>query len=213
MRRAFLVLLILTSSACRTARPDGSPHRPRDLHVSEQPVLRPFARAKNFVVEDSLTFRVLEGLDSLVVPAGFVTDFASIPSRAQSLISKLGPHLCPAIVHDYLYWEQTCTRAQADAIFLKMMHDMGTSWITRRLMYWAVSLFGQSAWEENARQRAEGLIRVIPSEARPMEPYETWAQYRRYLSTLNGFESHHPVISSGFCWYPKVKKTTAGGVL
>lgn len=210
MRRAFIFLMILASSACRTTKPGGPSPAPADLDVDEQPVLRPFARAKNFVVEDSITFRVLQGLDSIVVPAGFVSDFASIPGRAQGLINKLGPHLCPAIVHDYLYWTQTCTRSQSDAIFLRMMEDMGVPWLTRRLMYWAVVLFGQKSWDENTRLRAQGMKKVIPPEARPREPFETWAEYRSYLSTLNGNRSGAPVISSGFCWYPKVKKANGG---
>jgi len=152
---------------------------------------------------EPLVVRLNGGGDSLVVPSGFVTDFASIPRRLQGFIPKLGPHLCPAIVHDYLYAEQICTRAQADAIFLEMMKDLGVSLATRRMMYWSVRLFGGSPWEENRDRREAGLPRVVPPEARNIGAASTWSSYREYLLAVNGHYFPTPIVSPGFCEYPK----------
>lgn len=39
----------------------------------------------------------------ITVPAGFLTDLASVPAFARMLVGRVGPHLEAAIVHDWLY--------------------------------------------------------------------------------------------------------------
>jgi len=51
------------------------------------------------------------------VPAGFVTDFASTPRALWSVIPPTGRYQLAAVVHDFLYWDQGCTREQADTVF------------------------------------------------------------------------------------------------
>ena len=110
MRRALLFLPVLTCTACSSTG-SKSAGRPRPgVKIKKQPSLRPFSRAGYWVLVEPLVVRVGEGPGSLVVPAGFVTDFASIPGRLQGLVFKLGPHPCPAITHDYPYWKQLYTR-------------------------------------------------------------------------------------------------------
>lgn len=46
----------------------------------DPPWVQPFADAHNWVLHRSMVYRILTSTDSLVVPAGFVTDFASIPA-------------------------------------------------------------------------------------------------------------------------------------
>jgi hypothetical protein len=177
---------------------------PTSFHVAEQPAIRPFAEGQHFILIQPFVVHFGEGADSLAIPAGFVTDFASIPQIAQSLISKLGPHIRAAIVHDYLYWSQCCSRHEADAIFGKMMKDLGVSLLTRKALYFAVANFGREAWHQNAQDRADGLPRVVPPDARDIGPYETWAQYRIYLQSLGENGDLEPVITPGFCMCPKM---------
>jgi hypothetical protein len=92
-------------------------------------------------------------------------------------------------------------------IFSKMMKDVGVSWFTRKAMYFAVANFGRKAWHENAQQRAAGLPRVVPPEAREIGPYETWAGYRAYLRSLGKGISDEPVITPGFCTCTRVAST------
>ena len=61
------------------------------------------------------------------------------------------------MVHDYCYWEQTISRKEADAVILEGMKDMGVCWVTRKLIYWALRLFGWIAWCKNQREKAAGL--------------------------------------------------------
>ena len=82
-----------------------------------------------------------ESFPSLVtVPAGFVTDLASIPRIARLAIPKNGRHRKAAVIHDYLCrLGLNFSRRLADRIFLEAMKVCGVSAIQRRLMYWAVA--------------------------------------------------------------------------
>src|SRR3954467_11062877 len=51
-----------------------------------------------------------------------------------------------AVVHDYLYWTQGCTRAQADRILLLAMEDNGVSAATRQIIYRGVRAGGDTPW-------------------------------------------------------------------
>jgi hypothetical protein len=155
---------------------------------------------------EPLVVRFRETGDSLAVPAGLISDFASIPDVLQSVVSKLGPYNLAAIVHDYLYATQICSRHQADGIFFRMLRDVGTPRGTRRAMYIAVTNFGGRAWEENARLRAEGFVRVAPQQAREPWTYETRAQFQSYLQTLEYSGDSEPVVSPGFCTCTKPTK-------
>lgn len=89
---------------------------------------------------------------AITVPAGFVTDLASIPRLLHPLIPVNGRHRAAAIVHDYLYASQTTSRAEADAIFLEAMASCGVRWSQRWAMYAAVRIGGWLAWNDRKEQ-------------------------------------------------------------
>lgn len=79
---------------------------------------------------------------TITVPAGFETDFASVP-RLPIVFMLVGDkaHL-PAVVHDYLYRYAVVQRKVADKVFLEAMKVCGI-WAWRRYpMFCAVRLFG-----------------------------------------------------------------------
>lgn len=84
------------------------------------------------------------------IPAGYVTDGASIPKLLWSFFGSpfTGNYIEGAIIHDYLYWLAICkkqpigTRKEADDIFLNTMIYYGTSELEARVKYRAVRLFG-----------------------------------------------------------------------
>lgn len=89
------------------------------------------------------------------VPAGFYTDFASIPRLFYLTTPPTGRYDMAAVVHDYLYYAQMTTRAQADRVFLDAMRDSRVGWYTRTKMYWAVRAFGGRAWRRYAQDKAD----------------------------------------------------------
>ncbi len=99
---------------------------------------------------------VLPGGEQLVVPAGFVSDFASVPAAAHWYLDDEAPEiLYPALVHDWLYAQQGAvaprafTRAECDDIFRHLMLACGArpaqAWIAHR----AVRLCGASHWQKD----------------------------------------------------------------
>lgn len=70
----------------------------------------------------------------ITVPAGFRTDFASVPRAPLAWLAAGGCADYAAVVHDYLL-EQGYKRARADAVFLEAMEDTGVVGWRRTLMH------------------------------------------------------------------------------
>lgn len=83
----------------------------------------------------------------VVVPAGFVTDLASIP-RLPFFYMMLGDSIQePAVIHDYLYSTGILSRKDADNVLLEAMEVTGISWFKRHLIYWGVRIGGNSSYD------------------------------------------------------------------
>lgn len=94
----------------------------------------------------------------IIVPALFKTDLASIPRLGRWLFKGHGKYTLAAIVHDWLYarkgriellggGEWRYTRAEADAVFLHALAELGVSLPSRYTMYSAVRAGGWVAWQ------------------------------------------------------------------
>lgn len=152
--------------------------------VQQPPTLIPFDDGEYWVLGNDLVFPIRDTGQRIVVPRGFVTDFASVPRIFWTFFPKHGEYTRAAIVHDFLYWEQRCNREQADELFDIVMEDSDVDSTSRFTIYAAVRVWGSSAWEENAEARAKGYIRVIP-EAYINFPVKThWVDYREFLHQM-----------------------------
>lgn len=80
------------------------------------------------------------------IPAGFVTDFASVPQIFWNIIPPIGDYAKAAVLHDYLYRFHVFARAQCDAYLLDGMKELGTPLWKRLTIYWNVRAFGFIAW-------------------------------------------------------------------
>lgn len=95
-----------------------------------------------------------EGSDNKIkVPAGFLTDFASVPRIFWMIYPPDGQYTQAAVLHDYLYNIQDRPRATADAIFLEAMKVLGVPLLRRRIIYRAVRIFGWIPWNNGARKK------------------------------------------------------------
>lgn len=120
--------------------------------------------------------------DKLVIPVGFVTDFASIPSFLWWFIQPFGRHALAAVIHDYLYaLKQPQSRRYADHIFNAAMKESNVPGFRRRVMYVAVRLFGGKAFRKNS-----DLVFVNPEYGDPVQPPEgafapiSWTPWKEY---------------------------------
>jgi len=91
--------------------------------------------------------------DLYAVPAGYVTDFASIPAAAKLLFPPFGDWAEAAIVHDWIYDVGAVGgRERADQVFKTAMAEMGVGKVRKTLMYWAVRAGGSGAYKDAGRR-------------------------------------------------------------
>jgi len=147
------------------------------------PVLTPFADNQQWMLVKDFIYVMGSTRVAITVPKGFVTDFASIPQAFWTLgFSPNGKYSRAAIVHDFLYWSQGCTRLEADNILLIAMKESAVPPTTRDAIYQGVRLGGGSAWDTNAAARARGLPRVVPKDSMDFGPLDLWEGYQRRLA-------------------------------
>jgi hypothetical protein len=173
------------------------------LTEGQQPItpvdFRPFSDGQHWIVKEPLTYIVGKSKESVTVPIGFVTDMASIPPALQSVIQQNGSYLLPAVVHDYLYWKQTCTRPQADGIMMLAMIEQNVSLVHRTAIFEAVRAAGSFAWEANAKERSARLPRIIPATHLRIPPNTSWLTYRQQLVQGKVIEGADTQIAQSFC--------------
>jgi Protein of unknown function (DUF1353) len=153
---------------------------------AQQPIravpMTPFADGMDSVLTADLRYQIGTSTFVVVVPLGFVTDFASTPRALWTVLPPFGNYQLAAIVHDFLYWDQGCTREQADALLRAAMAESRVDPVKRDVVWQAVRRFGQKAWDENARAKTAGQPRIIPAANIVLQPLMTWLEYRAQLA-------------------------------
>ena len=118
----------------------------------------------NYIVAEPyrVTFRVDRSPWSLTVPAGLITDLASVPRWARRVVDRVGPHLEAAIVHDWLYiaWQDLSNgeplrqdRDFADAVFLAGMKAAKVKKMQQLMIYRTVRAFGWPMYRDRNEER------------------------------------------------------------
>lgn len=74
------------------------------------------------------------------IPAGFITDLATIPAIFRWLLAPYGKYTKAAILHDYLVRDHIVSLADADGIFRRAMRELNVSFLRRWLMWAAVRI-------------------------------------------------------------------------
>lgn len=120
---------------------------------------------------------VLGGPERVLIPAGFITDFASIPRMLWPVLPPTGQYGKAAVIHDWLYQHRTVEvypsttvmgaplvqsntiptmrlvdRGEADHILLEGMQALKVGWFTRSTIYSGVRTGGWHSWN---RYRSE----------------------------------------------------------
>jgi hypothetical protein len=123
-----------------------------------------------------------DDVQTVTVPVGFVTDFASIPRIFWTALKPDGIYAWAAVVHDYMYWTQTTSKEVADKTLLYAMEDFAIPTLTKNAIYQAVHLFGGGSWKENAHLKATGEKRIL--KRYPPKPTITWDEWRKDSSNF-----------------------------
>ena len=145
------------------------------------------ADGKYWVLKEPLEYEQPKTKQKFVVPKGFVTDFASIPRPFWVAFPPCGRYAPAAVVHDYLYWFQpaTCDRLCADTLLLVAMEESGVDAFSRNAIFAGVRVGGQSSWDQNARDKASGSIRLVPEKFLDFGPNDTWKIIERRIRSAS----------------------------
>jgi hypothetical protein len=199
--RARVAELQSAINASTAGAPISTSHFP--IEPPPAPFVHAFADGGNWMLQSSLIHEIgKDGRYVVIVPRGFVTDFASIPQVVQVLrgvrptTERYG---VAAVVHDYLYWRQDCTREQSDRIMAIAMKEAGVSLLERTLIYEAVRQFGQTAWDGNRSARQAGLIRTVAPPNDEVPPTGTWDEYREWLRATRAKQGIEYPIHQTIC--------------
>lgn len=92
---------------------------------------------------------------TITVPAGFITDFASVPRLPVAYLLAGGEADEAAVVHDYLYHSHDVPRPDADAVFEEAMAISGQPWWRRKLMWAGVRLFGGTPYADDFQPKGD----------------------------------------------------------
>mgnify|MGYP001094846098 CR=1 FL=1 len=122
----------------------------------------PLADGKTWVTRKEFGYDVGEegSGNSIDVPIGFKTDFASVPRLLWIFLPRWGKYGNAAVIHDWCYWEQSRPRKESDRIFQEGMEVLKVPKWKIFLMYWAVRLGGGLAWAGNKRRKKKGINKV-----------------------------------------------------
>jgi len=100
---------------------------------------------ENWITLSDIEFSI--NLQKFKVPAGFVTDFASVPKIARSVVNRIGHGCIGYVIHDYLRkdTQQEISTKTADKALYKFMRLLGESRYTSKKVYYGLRLFGWTA--------------------------------------------------------------------
>lgn len=121
-----------------------------------KPLRIEYMNGKMFKLIESFEYHVgnENSLEIIIVPEGFITDFASIPRLFWTLIgSPAGEYGKAAVIHDYLYSTQQYSRKKSDFIFYEAMGVLNVSTWKRWIMYKYVRFLGWFPWNKYKNRR------------------------------------------------------------
>lgn len=170
---------------------------------AQQPIppvaLLPFGDGQDSVLVAPLQYQIGRSQFVITVPAGFVTDFASTPRAIWAILPPSGRYQLAAVVHDFLYWDQGCTREQADDLLRAAMAESQVRPTERDLIWQAVRRFGGSAWDENQAAKRAGKPRIVPANAMNVPALVTWPEYQAQLMARGIMPAPTPTTPPSYC--------------
>lgn len=128
------------------------------LHIKYSPEASDILGRDYWVLEKEFTYHIgsLHSSRFVTVPAGFLSDGATVPRILRSFVGTMGRHSQAAVLHDYLtethlisvknrltgeVSDQTIDRATADRIFYESLEVLGVPVWKRILIRLGVDIF------------------------------------------------------------------------
>jgi hypothetical protein len=198
--RAAAVIPMAPKAGELTVRPDAPPPSPNAVDSPDLYFLK--NGALTAIVQRPMSYHIGTTRDSIGVPAGFVTEFTSVPRALWPELSPVGEHQRTAIIHDYLYWMQPCEREETDNLLMIAMKQDGVSDLQRGAVYAGVRMASADVWNANRVARERGDLRIVPTQVRPTAQ-ESWSDFRARLAKADIRGAPGRMPRQKFCEYGK----------
>lgn len=104
------------------------------------------SKSTRFELAEPFTFTHIDG-STVTIPAGYASDFASVPRILWTIIPPHGRSAEASVIHDYLYDNRIGSRLDADLIFFRDIHPVVPRWQSM-IMFLSVRLFAQKWWNK-----------------------------------------------------------------
>lgn len=98
---------------------------------------------------------------TLLIPAGFIYDLASVPRWPITGAIFIGRASRAALPHDWLYWTHAYPRDLADRVFEEMMYATGVPCEFAEPMFRAVQLGGGHAWDAPGQLQPPHIMKLL----------------------------------------------------
>ena len=144
------------------------PHLVNSQQKMDPVDFKPFVDGRNWIVREPLTYKIGISQDSITVPVGFVTDLASVPPALSRLFSRTDRISFQPSSTTTFTGSRHVTRDQSDQILLLAMIEHEVPETKRFAIYQAVHFAGMFAWDDNARSRNAGLVRILSPDRQKM---------------------------------------------
>lgn len=92
------------------------------------------------------------------IPAGFITDLASIPAILRPLFNPNDNGRKAAVLHDSRYCIKHGSRKEADDLFLEALERCGVGFARRWSMYLGVRIGGWTYWNKRSGITEEDFV-------------------------------------------------------
>lgn len=118
-------------------------------------VVSPLSDGKMWELRSEFDYHIgsLQSGDIVRVPAGFKTDFGSVPQALWWLVSPIGKATPAFVLHDFMYQDQERSRLVCDATLLEALSVCGVNGFQRWLIYRGVRLGGWVAWKQHKKEK------------------------------------------------------------
>ncbi len=108
----------------------------------------------SWILTTPLVYECADGIQ-YIIPAGFVTDFASVPRMPFAFLLTGDTAHRPAVLHDWLLQKMPIPRTRADDLFYEAMRSVGMPEWRAGMMYRAVAGQTRAIVERMKSWRAE----------------------------------------------------------
>lgn len=103
----------------------------------------------------------------ITVPAGFLTDFASVPRLPVAFLLTGDTGHAAAVIHDYLYTTHQVDRATADGVFKEALRAGDEPGWRAWLMWLGVRVGGGRPWDADGPQQPQQVAQAIDAVRLP----------------------------------------------